>query len=620
LAPRRQEGGILQHSAPIATARELSRPAFPRWRWSWQSALAVFAVAAAVAAFWITVRADFLQYPYWLAVQKADFIVGPIAVGLYWLYRRPANRFGLLLIVLGLLGVPYILESASNHTLFAIGVLTEDPIYVMTTIVILAFPTGRLQGWPEYLAIGLLVFTMLLVLVLNLTSSHLAPGLSISGCRVECPQTGLGVLSPRAWRIPSRLIGTMPVAVALATAGAVAWRFATGSPPRRRALAIGTPVALLFLFSEAAYRGLFLFAPGGLTGSGRPIQDFLQWALAATRSFIWYGFLFALIGAELFAGRVLRDVVRRSLGRPSLGELEGMLREPLGDPGLRLGFWRPSSQEWVGADGAVLAPPGPGQALTQVDRDGQPAAAIVHDAELAEDPELLQAAGATVLLAQENAELDMAWKESLGELADSRARLVSVGARERRKLERDLHDGAQQRLVAAAIDLSIADELVDGDGEVRERVSEARAEVDEALVELRELAHGIYPQALGRWGLARAFDVLAARYPGRAEVTEATTFRFRAEVEAAMYYCCTEAVQNASKHAGPDARISIRLYMQADQLHLEVRDNGSGFDVRAAHDGIGVQNMRDRLGAVRGTVKISSEPGRGTLVSAIAPV
>lgn len=582
--------------------------------------MAVVAVVAAVAAFWVTVNAKFLEYPYWLAVQKADFILGPIGVGLYWMHRRPQNRFGLLLIVLGLLGVPYILASSTDPTLFGIGVLAEDPIYVMAYIVILAFPSGRLQGRLEWLVIALLVVLTVLVLVVNLTVSRLAPGFSISGCHVACPKVGLGVLSPRSYHVPNHVIGALPVVVALATAAVITWRFASATRPRRRAIAIGAPVALLFLFSEAAYRALFLFAPHGLAPSARPIQDILQWWLAVTRSSIWYGFLFALIAAELFAGRALRGLVRDSLGRPSLGELEGMLRDPLGDPGLRLGFWRPRSQEWAGADGALLAPPGPGQTLTQVERDGRPAAAIVHDSELSEDPELLQAAGAVSLLALENAELDTAWKESLDELADSRARLVRAGDRERRKLERDLHDGAQQRLVAASIDLSLAAELADANPDLHDRVGAATAEVEEALAELRQVAHGIYPPALGRWGLARALEPLAARYHGRVSVIEADPRRFAPEVEAAVYYCCLEAVQNAVKHAGRDALVSIRLYTDANRLHLEVHDDGPGFDTAGAHDGIGLQNMRDRLGAVGGRIEVSSRPGRGTLVAATAPL
>jgi signal transduction histidine kinase len=232
---------------------------------------------------------------------------------------------------------------------------------------------------------------------------------------------------------------------------------------------------------------------------------------------------------------------------------------------------------------------------------------------------LAAAVTAIGLLALENVELDSAWKESLGELADSRARLVRASERERRKLERDLHDGAQQRLVAASIDLSLAGELVDSNPDLHERVGAASVEVEEALAELREVAHGIYPPALGRWGAAQAFELLANRYRGRVAVIEADPRRFAPELEAAIYYCCLEAVQNASKHAGRDARISIRLYTTTDRLHLEVRDDGRGFDAAGAHDGVGLQNMRDRLGAVGGCVEISSHPGHGTLITATAP-
>jgi signal transduction histidine kinase len=586
----------------------------------WKLALLSIAVATAAVAFWVTLHAGFLAYPGWLAVQKADFILGPIGVGLYWMHRRPANRLGPLLIVLGLFGIPYSLESSTDPTLFSIGVLTEFPLFLMITVVILAFPSGRLEDLPEWLVIAVLVGQLALVTALFAFPPHV-PGFTISNCRVACPgeTATTSAYSPGSWFIRHHILAALPVVVSLATAGVVAWRFVTGTPPRRRALAIGAPIALLFLLVEAAYRGLFVFAPGGLAPSARPIQSVLQWADAATRSFIWYGFLFALIAAELFASRVLRDVVRGSLLRPSLRELEGMLRGPLGDPGLRLGFWRAGTHEWVGHDGAPLEPPEPGQTLTEVERDGRPATAIVHDAQLAEDPELLQAAGAAALLAQENADLESAWKGSLGELADSRARLASAAERERRKLERNLHDGAQQRLVAAAINLTLADEATD-ERYARERIADARTELEQALSELREIAHGIYPTALARSGLGRAFDSLAGGYHGKLVVTEAAVGRFSPEIELAVYYCGLEAVQNASKHAGPEARISIRLYVEADLLHLEVRDYGAGFDVAGVPDGDGLQNMRDRLGAIGGRLDVISKPGQGTLVSASTPV
>lgn len=590
------------------------------WASRWEWAVAVVAVVAAVAAFWVTIDAKFLAYPDWLAVQKADFILGPVGVGLYWRHRRPHNRLGLLLIVLGLVGVVYILQSSTVPALFGIGLLCEFAIGWWTLVLILAFPSGRLEGLVPRLLAGVWLFGVVVPgVVFCLTASTLVPSLPISGCKTVCPRNGLALWSQPSW-LP-QLLDVAQVAiitVGLATVGLLVWRFATGTRPRRRALAIGAPIAVLFSLALAGYWMKYLIASHSGSPSQEPVGGVLRWTYAGAPSVLWYGFLFALIGAELFAGRVLRDVVRRSLGRPSLRELEGMLRGPLGDPGLRLGFWRLGTGNWAGHDGAVLRPPEDGQRLTEVDRAGRPAAAIVHDAQLSEDPELLQAAGAAALLAQENAELDAAWKESVRELAGSRARLASASERERRKLERDLHDGAQQRLVAASINLTLADEAGD-ERELHERIADSRTEIEQALIELREISHGIYPTALARSGLSRAFNLLADRYPGLT-VSEAMVRRFSPEVELAVYYCGLEAVQNAAKHAGPEARTWIRLYVNAGQLHLEVRDNGQGFEVDRAREGVGLQNMRDRLGAVGGRVEVISNPGSGTLLTASTPI
>ncbi len=174
--------------------------------------------------------------------------------------------------------------------------------------------------------------------------------------------------------------------------------------------------------------------------------------------------------------------------------------------------------------------------------------------------------------------------------------------------------------MAASINLSLAGDLADGHPELRARVGDACSEVEEALAELREVAHGLYPQALGRWGSLELSSCSPLATRNGVAVLDACADRFPSEVEAAVYYCCMEAVQNAFKHAGPDAHVSIRLYTEADQLHLDVRDNRPGFEVTAARDGVGLQNMSDRLGAVGGRVDVISEPGKDTLVVASVPV
>jgi len=326
--------------------------------------VAVVAVVAAVAAFLVTINAKFLEYPYWLGVQKADFILGPVFVGLYWHHRRPDNRLGLLMIALGLIFIPYALESIRSPYLFTIGTMVEAVYIPLALAIVLAFPNGRLEGRVERLIlVGVVLgYTLPYLVWLLVSPEQLIPRLSLSGCRALCPRNPLAVWSTPSWYPQSvDFLRAALITVDLATVGLLVWKFVTGTPPRRRALAVGAPIAMCYLLAQSTYQTLQLVDAhfGGATSQN--LNGPLQWVIAGFRAAPWYGFLFALIAAELFAGRVLRDVVRRSMGRPPLRELEGMLREPLGDPGLRLGFWRASTGDWVGRDGAVLEPPSPGR-------------------------------------------------------------------------------------------------------------------------------------------------------------------------------------------------------------------------------------------------------------------
>jgi signal transduction histidine kinase len=583
--------------------------------------VAAAASAAAVLAVWLTLRADFLAYPGWLAAQKADMILGPVLVGLYWLRRRPASRFGPLLIAAGLVGgAPYILQSSSEPAIFAAGILWEAVIYVTTLALILGYPTGRFEGLAERLILGVGVAVVAGgYLSLVLLSPQIASQASISACAGVCPENGLRLASEPSLVIEIVRAGRVLTAlVALAAIASIVRRLLTGTPPRRRALMVGAPVGLAFLLSQAVYN-----AARVLEIQAHELYPPIQWLYAGTRASIWYGFLFALVAAELFAGRVLRGVMIESLRRPALRELEAMLRRPLGDPGLRLAFARPQGDGWVDADGHAIEVPGPrsGRALTEVARDGHAAAAaIVHDAQLSEELELLRAAGAIALLAQENAQLEAAWNGSLRDLQESRRRIVAASEDERRKLERDLHDGAQQRLVSVRIRLAIASEQAADDPEVSARLGELEADLDEAIQELRDVAHGIFPSVLADRGLVAALRGIGVRGPRTIEVTGRRIGRYPAEIESAVYYCCLEALQNATKHAGPTAHVKARLSADDGELRLEVSDDGPGFDVAATHAGIGLHNMEDRLGAVHGRLAITSSPETGTIVSGVVPI
>src|SRR5215470_4981667 len=231
-------------------------------------------------------------------------------------------------------------------------------------------------------------------------------------------------------------------------------------------------------------------------------------------------------------------------------------------------------------------------------------------------------------LSVHNAQLDSALQESLeglrrqaAELQASRARIVAAADSERRRIERNLHDGAQQHLTALAIKLRLASELAGPDGGALARsLEDLSGEVSDAARELRDLAHGIYPPLLAESGLPAALAAAARRSTLPTTVDAADLGRYPAEVEATVYFCCLEAIQNASKHAGDGATLSLRLREDAGMLTFDVVDDGKGFDAQARGLGAGFRNMADRLGALGGSLQVESAPRRGTTVSGVIPV
>jgi signal transduction histidine kinase len=245
-----------------------------------------------------------------------------------------------------------------------------------------------------------------------------------------------------------------------------------------------------------------------------------------------------------------------------------------------------------------------------------------------EDDRVLTELARQAGLAFHNSQLDSALQTTLDalrqqadELRESRARIVASGDAERRRVERDLHDGAQQHLVALAINLRLARDIVaedpDGAGEMLGQLAD---DVQLTIRELRELAHGIYPPLLADNGLGDALRAAASRSPLKVLVTVADDVgRYPAEVEAAIYFSCLEALQNAAKHA-QEATVELRLWTESGGLLFSVTDDGPGFDPAVARRGHGYVNMADRLGAIGGTVRWDSKPGHGAAVNGSVPL
>ncbi len=218
-----------------------------------------------------------------------------------------------------------------------------------------------------------------------------------------------------------------------------------------------------------------------------------------------------------------------------------------------------------------------------------------------------------------------AWRGHVGiverarELAVSRTRIVAAGDRERRRIERDLHDGAQQGLTAVVIRLGVAQRLIATDPErASALLAELSGEVEATLTELRDLAHGIYPPLLSQRGLGEALAAAARRAPVATTVTADGVGRLPPELEAAVYFCCLEALQNATKHAGAG---EVHIAVTRDRaVTFTVSDDGAGFDPARVTPGSGLNHMTDRLGAIGGTLRIDSTPGSGTVVRGRVPV
>jgi signal transduction histidine kinase len=244
-----------------------------------------------------------------------------------------------------------------------------------------------------------------------------------------------------------------------------------------------------------------------------------------------------------------------------------------------------------------------------------------------EDDRVLTELARQVGLALHNVQLDSALQESLenlkranDDLQASRARIVASGDAERRKIERNLHDGAQQHLVALAVNLRLAKDMLDDDPESAAEMLDALGDaVKDTIQELRDLAHGIYPPLLMDAGLAEALRAAANRNPLAVSVEADGLHRYPSELEAAVYFCCLEALQNAAKHA-PGASVAIELREADGLLQFSVTDDGPGFDVATATAGHGFVNMLDRLGAIGGAVEWTSAPGEGARIWGTIPL
>jgi signal transduction histidine kinase len=316
----------------------------------------------------------------------------------------------------------------------------------------------------------------------------------------------------------------------------------------------------------------------------------------------------------------LRDLARQLLTSQAAlgGAVREALAESIGDRRLAIAYWLPERSSFVDEHGLPVDLPEPesGRTWTAVEHEGRRVAAIIHDAELDARPELVRAAAAGSVLALNNERLKAELRARVEEVRASRARIVEASMDARRRLERDLHDGAQQQLVSLSLDLQLIKNRVSSDADAVKLVDASLEKLATALAELRELARGIHPAILSDRGLSAALPALVERSPFPVDCDVAVAERLPPAVEAAAYFVVAEGLTNVAKYSGAQ-QASVVVRHAGDCIEVEVRDEGIGGADPVA--GSGLRGLEDRVSALDGSLSVHSPTGAGTKIVARLP-
>jgi signal transduction histidine kinase len=566
--------------------------------------IALAAAGALLAGAVLPVKAIDVEHSVWdTALSGASGLLF-LGAGAFAHYRRPENRVGLLMV---LVGIGWFAEDVRflpfpvTHTL---GLMLSTASAAFLAHLVLAFPTGHLTSRPQRWLVGTAY-----VAVFGLTPLG-ALFIDLRGIGPAYQQNLLYVDLPWLRPVMDRLVSAVGAVVAAGVVVVLVRRWVRATAPHRRLLG---PVLLTVLIGGVAS------LIGNALGRFDPVRIGTLSVYRAAFCLLPLAFLAGVLRVRL--GRTAVAELLVDLQRPmSAADLRDRLATALGDRSLQVGYWRPDAGELVDAAGAPLAlpPPESGRAVTYVDRAGERVAALIHDAALREDGHVLRAVTAAAGLTLENQRLTAEVGAQLAEVRASRARIVAAVTEERRRMERDLHDGVQQGLVAAVIGVrAVAQQLGPeaGDG-VRALLRGCGEGLDAALAGLRALARGIHPAILSEDGLVAALRALVERAPVPVEVAAADIPRLPPAVEATAYLVVAEALTNAMKHAHAD-RIRITVVSDGGRIRVAVADDGTGGADLAA--GSGLLGLADRVRALDGDLIVESAPGRGTTVSAVLP-
>ena len=547
------------------------------------------------------------------------WVLGDLVPGLAFLIcgyiawtRTPTSRIGPLMIAVGFAWYAGTAAATTIDGVSRIAHALQGYYDALLAWLILAYPSGRLRWRSSRLVVGVFIAVLAARTVFRLLVFPTTADLDVTDPLAVDRYIADVTLREQGDTLFRMVIATLAVAVLVLVVRRWRMESAAGRAVAGPILLGGIGFALAIVVETMTLLGSSSFAERSFA------WDVGHWSTSITGAVIPAAFVIGLGQDRLARGRVADLVVGLGGQEPVAGDLQQTLARTLGDPSLVIAYPVGDTGRFVDIDDQPVSLPddGANRAVTRVDRGGRSIAALIHDPALSQRPDLMTSVAAATGLALENQRLQAELRVQLAEVQASRARIVAAGDAERRRVERDLHDGAQQRFVTLALALQMARARVDDDeADLGEMLDRAGTELERGLAELRELARGIHPTVLTEDGLSAAIAVLTERsaVPVTADVPDR---RFEPEIESTAYYVVAEALTNIAKYA-PAASAWIIVEHEPGSLRVEVRDDGPGG--ATASPGSGLQGLADRVAAVGGELRVHSPLGSGTTVRAVIP-
>jgi signal transduction histidine kinase len=565
-------------------------------RFLWATALA--GVAAAGSSVALALTSNHVPEPGLQAGLVSWVTLSYVFAGLIAWSRRPASRLGPLMVIAGFTTFASSFQWANLAVPYTFGAWLDLVPAALFLHVYLSFPTGRLDRRVERALVMAAYFAALAPQLVGLLLDGFGPDNLLA--LTSKPHAAHTLLQVQLVTLSAICLGGVGVLLTRRRGGGARVR-------RRSGLLVDSFGAALVMIAVLYLSGAFQWPDFETTRR----VTFVVLGLAP------FAFVMALLDARL-ARSSLGNLLVELGDEPAASDLRDSLARALRDPSLTLAHWLPDFEAWVDADGAEVTLPAndSNRATTTIRRNGDRVAVLVHDTALDDEPELLRAVTAAAEIGLENARLHAELRARLDDLRGSRGRVIAAGQNERKRLERNLHDGAQQRLIALALHLRRLTPHFEHDAAAKDGLDVAQREIELSLAELRAISRGLHPAVVTAHGLPVALESLAAVGPVPTQLTVKLDRRLTEGLEVAAYYVVGESLANIGKHAHATSA-TVDVACRHGDLVVEIVDDGVGG--ANADRGSGLRGLADRIEALGGHLRVWTPAGGGTQVRAEIP-